>query len=262
MVRKLVAFVFIAFWMALGWTLKLDPNQYLLLGAPLTVIFQLFVHRRPLRAMWVRSAPRLQSAWKWAFLAVALAALPAYDLCQVRFSLGWAVVGWHICAILGAPAVAYAIQNYDLQTAAGSIRISGAMVVYVIAIALIYVVIRKGWEAITLSAAISAIRWSFLYIPIHFVLEEVTFRGALDTYVHPSQDKQGMLSAVTLSLLWGLWHLPIAPVDGAWMLFILRLASHILIGTALSMSWRIGGNLLTPAVAHAILDGVRNALAR
>ena len=43
MVDKLVAPVFIALWMALGWTLKLDPNQYLLLGTPLTVIFQLFV---------------------------------------------------------------------------------------------------------------------------------------------------------------------------------------------------------------------------
>jgi len=57
MVDKLVAPLFIALWMALGWTLKLDPNQYLLLGTPLTVIFQLFVNRRPLRAMWVRNAP-------------------------------------------------------------------------------------------------------------------------------------------------------------------------------------------------------------
>src|SRR5262249_21718909 len=119
MAHKLVAFVFVALWMALGWALKLDPNQYLLLGAPLTVIFQLFVHRRPLRAMWVSSAPRLLVTWKWALLTVALAALPAYDLCRIRFSLGWAVVGWHICAILGAPAVAYAIQNYDLRAAAG-----------------------------------------------------------------------------------------------------------------------------------------------
>jgi hypothetical protein len=35
---------------------------------------------------------------------------------------------------------------------------------------------------------------------------------------------------------------------------------HCIVGTVLMVAWRLGGNLLIPAVAHAVLDGVRNAL--
>src|SRR5262249_15184402 len=59
--RALLVLMFLAIWMAAGWLLKLDPNQYLLLGVPLTVLFQMGVVRRPLRSLWVRSAPPMRT---------------------------------------------------------------------------------------------------------------------------------------------------------------------------------------------------------
>lgn len=258
--RGLVVFAFVGLWMALGWLLKLDANQYLLLGVPLTVAFQLLVNRRPLWAIWVRNAPPLRVTWQSLLVTVGLAALPAYGLYRTGFDDGWAVTCWYVCAILGAPAVAYAIQNHDRRVTR-SIRPAASIAVFIIALMVVSGVIHKGWGALTVSAALTTIKWSLLYLPISFVVEEVTFRGALDAYVYRPEDKRGMGSAVALSFLWGLWHLPIVPLEGFWLLFALRLGCfHTLVGVPLSMSWRIGGNLLVPAVAHAVLDGVRNAM--
>jgi membrane protease YdiL (CAAX protease family) len=49
--------VFVALWMGIGLRFRLDANAYLLLGIPLTAFFQLAVRRKPIRALWVRSAP-------------------------------------------------------------------------------------------------------------------------------------------------------------------------------------------------------------
>ena len=43
-----------------------------------------------------------------------------------------------------------------------------------------------------------------------FVLEEVAFRGALDAHVHHEGEGRGWQSALFVSALWGLWHLPIS----------------------------------------------------
>src|SRR5205814_1740534 len=53
------------------------------------------------------------------------------------------------------------------------------------------------------------------YVPVVFVIEEVFFRGALDSYVHRVGEGTGWGSAVFVSALWGLWHLPLSfPVVG------------------------------------------------
>jgi hypothetical protein len=49
-----------------------------------------------------------------------------------------------------------------------------------------------------------------LYFPATFLLEEVTFRGALDAHVHHDGETRGWQSAVFTSTLWGLWHLPVS----------------------------------------------------
>jgi hypothetical protein len=108
--RGLVVLVFVGAWMALGWVLKLDVNQYLLLGVPLTALFQVLINRRPIRALWVRDAPSLRVDATWALLTIVIAAYPAYDLVR-NYRAGWVVVCWMSCAILGAPAAAYSIQN-------------------------------------------------------------------------------------------------------------------------------------------------------
>src|SRR5438128_528071 len=57
-VRRLIAVsLFVAAWMACGWLLRLDADAYLVVGVPPTILFQLIIRRRPLRALWVREAP-------------------------------------------------------------------------------------------------------------------------------------------------------------------------------------------------------------
>ena len=72
--RGLAVLAFVGIWMALGWAFKLGPNEYLLLGVPLTAAFQLGVRRQPLRALWVRSAPPLRVTPQWLLVTAALAA--------------------------------------------------------------------------------------------------------------------------------------------------------------------------------------------
>src|SRR5271166_4518222 len=97
--RRLVIVAFVAVWMALGWLLRLDANAYLLLGVPLTAGIQILVARRPIRALWVRDAPRVRVDWTWLLTTGALAALPLYELSQ-SYRAGWVVTGWFICAVL------------------------------------------------------------------------------------------------------------------------------------------------------------------
>jgi hypothetical protein len=108
--------------MALGWALKLDANQYLLLCVPLTAWFQLLVRRGPIRALWVRDAPPLRLNPIWAVLTIAIAAYPVYDLFR-SYQAGWAVVSWMCCAIIGAPAAAYSIQMPPVGSGVGSGRL-------------------------------------------------------------------------------------------------------------------------------------------
>jgi membrane protease YdiL (CAAX protease family) len=94
------------------------------------------------------------------------------------------------------------------------------------------------------------------------VLEEVAFRGAIDDHVHRADGARGVLSALFVSALWGLWHLPIAP--GGLPLAVIAaqaLLVHCVVGVPLSLARRRTGSLVVPAGAHALIDALRNGLA-
>jgi membrane protease YdiL (CAAX protease family) len=99
------------------------------------------------------------------------------------------------------------------------------------------------------------------YVPVAFVVEEVIFRGMLDSYVHPAQSQKGIWSALFVSVLWGLWHLPLS-VNGQNSLLFTAFASTTisLWGIPLSIFWRRSGNLAVPAFSHAFADAIRDAL--
>jgi membrane protease YdiL (CAAX protease family) len=103
------------------------------------------------------------------------------------------------------------------------------------------------------------VQYSALYFPATFLLEEVSFRGALDAHVHHAGERRGLASAVLISVLWGLWHLPVAkglpfPLQMGELVVV-----HVLLGVPLSLAWRDTRNLSGPALAHAVNDAVRNA---
>jgi membrane protease YdiL (CAAX protease family) len=110
-------------------------------------------------------------------------------------------------------------------------------------------------------AAWKLARWLLLYLPVAFVLEEVFFRGALDSHVYRSGDSHRVVSAAFVAGLWGLWHLPVA-VNRASLATAITglLVIHLVIGLPLSVYWRRSGNLAVPGTAHALIDGVRNTL--
>src|SRR5947208_2241861 len=53
---------------------------YLLIGIPITVVFQLVIRKRPLRELWVRSGPRLSFRSVLAPVTVVLMIVPVYLL--------------------------------------------------------------------------------------------------------------------------------------------------------------------------------------
>ena len=257
--RRLVIGAFVALWMAMGWLLKLDGKAYMLLGLPLTAGFQVVVARRPIRALWVRNAPRLRVDRTWLLTTGALAALPLYELSQ-GYRRGWVTIGWYLCAILGAAATAYAIQNWD-RRALRSVPVALGMLVFISAVMAFIAVGRGGMAALSGSAILQAARWTLLYLPVFFMLEEVTMRGAFDSHLWRPDEKQATGSMIELSLLCGLLHLPVAPTADPLLLLKAQLACWGMVaGISLCLAWRMGGNLLVPAAAHAALDGVRNAL--
>ena len=80
-----------------------------------------------------------------------------------------------------------------------------------------------------------------LYLPVCFVMEEVFFRGALDSFVHRSGDGDYWLSAAFVSVLWGWWHLPIVGVKSPASLLaeaIVLPLFHLPFGMLFSHYWR------------------------
>jgi membrane protease YdiL (CAAX protease family) len=106
-----------------------------------------------------------------------------------------------------------------------------------------------------------------LYIPALFVVEEVAFRGAIDSHVrHPGERNgvrstaYGIVSAILVSVLWGLWHYPIIPHMSFIQVVATLLLLQVAVGPFLSLFWRRSGNLMVPGFVHATIDSVRNAL--
>lgn len=105
-------------------------------------------------------------------------------------------------------------------------------------------------------------------IKTHGVLsavEEVSFRGAFDAHVFHAGESGGILSAVLVSALWGLWHLPVvlnlhSTTQPVLLLAPQLIAVHCAIGVSLSIYWRRSGNLFVTGFTHALIDAVRNAL--
>ena len=253
--RWAVVAAFVALWMAIGLGLGLDANAYLLVGVPLTVAFQLGVARRPIRALWVRAAPAL--GWSRVAIGVAasLAVLPAVGLVRALAARHVTIALWMLAALVGAGAAGYAFSHF--RRAERRAALPPALVATGIGVGFMLMASLRGghaphpWVGVT----------SFLrYTAVTFVLEEVTFRGALDGYAHEGPSG-GWATAIFISALWGLWHLPLVP-RAQWHApqIVSLLIVHTAVGVPLTFAWRRSGNLAPASLAHALVDAVRNAL--
>lgn len=259
--RFLEGTAFVAVWVSLGYLLPVDANAYLLLGVPLTAVFQLVVRRRPLRELWVRDgAPFRLGRWGVA-LAALLAVVPLVTGARALAAGAWVVAGWTACAVAGAVPAAWTLSRAPLRQ---TLRAAAPATI-------VGVVLMAASAGVALAAAArpldvpdmlgTGLRSTLLYLPAGFVLEEVAFRGALDAHVHHPEEPRGFASAAFVSVLWGLWHLPLAPPAAPlWITLAQLVAVHGVLGVLLSYAWRRTGSLAAPCLAHALIDGVRNGL--
>src|SRR5205085_11668417 len=90
--------------------------HYLRLGVPITLLFQLFVRRLPIRALWVQGAPAFRLGWKGTVIAVALALLPLSESSTELVKGDWTGAAYGLCGIAGAVAAAYSLRHFHRES--------------------------------------------------------------------------------------------------------------------------------------------------
>ncbi len=249
---------FVAAWVLLGYLLPVSSDAYLLLGVPLTIAFQIGVRRRPLRELWVRNALSFRLDSRGWLMAGLLAAAPTWHVAQALRDGNGTAAGWWLCAVAGAGFAAFALRTTTPRAVLGSALLP--TVIGAVGMASFYgaahIVVGSALDPLAVVGTIA--KYVVFYFPVTFVLEEVTFRGCLDSHVDDGRNARG--SAWFVSALWGLWHLPVSGGLPLPLLVVELLAWHILVGLLLSRAWRRSGNLAGPALAHSTIDAVRNAL--
>ncbi len=177
-------------------------------------------------------------------------------------------------ALVGAFGLAYAVRAMRIKTWGQlglcllTVGIIGLLpqIVSVLLPHIVHLTIKSGHPATTaqptLLQSLEIVMQWFLIAPVGFVVEEVFFRGALDTYLHRGEKGVGWLSAIFVSALWGLWHLPLQPIPAGQILStaVGLIIAQVLVGVPLSLWWRASGNLVVNNTAHALLEAVRNGL--
>jgi membrane protease YdiL (CAAX protease family) len=281
--RYLVVLSVVGAWMLLGFWLHLSGNAYLLAGVPILLAFQVLVARRPIGELWFRGpAPAPMPRWCWA-VAAAFLAFPVYSLVHLWARSGWDERLWHVCAAAGAFPLGFSFGRISL----GTLRVL-AMCLATAGLLGVLFVLGPAWIAHHHAGAAGAARQPlpftgpfgpklaemarsfFLYLPVVFLLEEVFFRGGLDSYLHRSDDRDPWVSAGFVSALWGLWHMPLilpgllhlsmAPAAIGFVT-VAVIAVHYSIGIPLTVAWRRSGLLFVPGLVHALIDTVRNGAA-
>ena len=267
--RLAQAAAFVAIWMAIGWVFHLDVNRYLLIGVPLVAAFQILIRKSPLAALWIRDASRVRLNRWGVILAIAFAALPAVDLVQSLKSPAWRSHFpdelWSVCCLAGASGAAFALCHFSRETWKSLLFCLATAGVIGCGIMIGTALLQERPIMLTALTAHVGVGSFLRYFPVCFILEEVAFRGAIDAHIHQPGDKHSGLSALFVSALWGLWHLPTlgeTKVSSLIVLAIFLPLLHLFDGMFLSFGWRRSGNLAVPAAVHALIDAVRNALLR
>ena len=261
MARATVATAVIGAYIALGFAFRLGAEAYLLLGIPITIGFQILVVRRPLRSLWLLQAPPMTFTPRSIAATVVLAIAPAIVAVGGVRDGDLALVGWGLAAMVGAIGAVYALRVMDRDAVRLTIRttlITGAVLVGVM---VAYRLATGGING-NLAAALTTTAISLLtYLPVVFVMEEVLFRGLIDTYLHGSTPGPDRASALYGSALWGLWHLPVAFLALGVLTIPYLVVVHTTMGYFMVTAWRRTGNLAAPGVSHAVIDALRNAVA-
>jgi len=251
--------VFVTAWMACGWIFRLSNQAYLTLGIPWLVFFQLMVARRPLPQLWVRDSgtfrlDRAGTAW-----ASILMLLPVVVI--VRQHSSWEPMLPVIWAVVGAVPAAFALRRQRGKRLLQALPAVAAAILIGLGAFVIFAVHDGSAPVFSLNKFPLFGFNSMLMFPVGFVIEEVVFRGAMDTHVAllASGERRGWLSAVFVSVLWGLWHFPLNP-NGTIRDWGITLVLSTVLGVPLSFCWGRSGTLVPSSAVHALIDAFRNVI--
>jgi membrane protease YdiL (CAAX protease family) len=253
--------VLTAAWVAVGWVLDLDTRVYQWLGVPFVAGFQLLVRRRPLRDLWVRDGDAFRLDRRGRALACVLVVYPLVALTILAAQGQWLNASMAAAAAVGTLPAAYAMRR--LHTSFWGPATRAALLATVVGLGwmLVSIVPEMTGDASPTAMLGRGLHSLLLYVPVAFLFEEVSFRGCVDAHVQRPGERFGLLSAVFVSSLWSLWHLPlVVGSQPLGELVLTLLLVHVTIGVPLSYAWRRSGNLTLPAVAHSVIDAVRDGL--
>jgi membrane protease YdiL (CAAX protease family) len=254
-------------WMAAGFFLRLTVPVYLALGTALALLFQLRVARRPWPQIWVRSASGFGFDLATGLIALALVGgASALLVAHVGgLARGGGQAGKFCLIVAGALPAAFALRH----TTWAGVRAALPSVAAFYAVGWIWgQLVTWIGHAVGVTAAPKAhvtlqqlptlgADWlaNFLYA---FLVEEVVFRGVFDPHVATTETTRwgGFRSALFVSALWGIWHVPMQGRGVSLPLAQLGLALHIvgivIAGVPLAFCWRRSGTLVLPAALHAL----------
>lgn len=259
-IRYVLTILFMVVYISLGFIFRLEAVSYLLLGVPLTVIFQLCIARQPLHKLWLRDSDKFRLNKLGWTITLCFIAFPIYKSIQLatQDELTLLNLGYNFATILGAFGAGYCYSNFTKKTANDFLLCFG--ITAILRMGFYFLPFLLGKSEFNLDY-IRAIKSLLTYIPVAFVVEEVVFRGMLDTYIHQSKQLNGVWSALFISVLWGLWHLPLS-ADGSKPIWFVALGSMTisLWGIILCIFWRRTGNIAVPGFSHAFADAIRDGL--
>jgi membrane protease YdiL (CAAX protease family) len=264
--RCVESIVFVAAVIAIGVVFDMSPPLYVAFSFPATVFFQLVMRRERLEELWVRGGPKLTRQTAIPAVAGLLALAPAIALVTNAYGRAADMVIYLLVLIIGAVPASYAIRHADRETMRLALRCfltAGVIGALLFSLDWIHEVFNstdaKGSLAEAQNDLLRFLESVVVLAPSYFVVEEVTFRGGVDSHVHHPGERHGVISAIFVSLLWGTWHYPIIPHETVGEVLASMFVLQGLVGPFLSMAWRRSGNLLAPAITHDFLDSFRNA---
>lgn len=162
----------------------MSTNTYLLFGIPLTAGFQLFVHKRPIKDLWVRGGPGLSLRTVSLKLAILLAIAPfVYLAVYVVKDQGVDYILYALAAIVGAGAAAYALGQFRRETRRYLVLcLATAGLLGVLLVIGPHMIVAR-YDASTVHPtggnlgpdALVGIESLLLYVPALFLMEEVAF---------------------------------------------------------------------------------------
>jgi membrane protease YdiL (CAAX protease family) len=249
---------FVAIWVAVGELIDMNGNIYLIVGIPYVALFQLYVARRPLHELWVKGGPPFERRSIPPAIVLMLMVVPIIVLIvDLVDDNGVPDYLYDVVAISGALPAAYALGVFNRETlrylglcmiTAGPVGIFWLVGLDFLASTFFHLIPEPSFDPLAFG------EYLFLYFPVLFLIEEVVFRGALDSHVQRPGESHGLLTAIYVSVLWGLWHIPVAGGE-AVVLLVLVMGTT---GVFLSIFWRRSGNLAVSGGTHAFIDAVRN----